>query len=294
MGVAALRARPLRGSRPGYWPRTCSRRASVVSMSASVDDQRRQQAHGRGPGRVDDEPLLEQRAAHDVGRVDVELDTRSSARGRGPRDHVRELASRSRRIVAELAHAREQRPRRSARRARRSAAAHDDRPAGERRAVVAGHEHVGAAAAPVTSAPIGSPPPSALARGQRVGHDARLLVGPQRARCARARSGSRRRSAPRRARSQAARAAAAASSASTWTPVSPWIGSRITAAVCSSTASASACGVGVDRAEAGHERRERRLLGLLRRRATARRRCGRGRRRARPRRRRPARPCARA
>ena len=117
---------------------------------------------------------------------------------------------------------------------------------------------------------------------------------PTACRCARARTGSRRRSAPRRARRRPRARRAARSSASTRTPDSPWTGSSSTAAVRSSTAAAIASAVGSTATKPGHERRERRLLGLLRRRgqravrapveaAVHGRRC-----------RRPASPCARA
>ena len=99
-----------------------------------------------GPGRVDHEPLLEQRAAHDRGRVDVEVEGDHQPAPADLRRRAAARATRSRSELAELAHAREQRlvEQHVERRERRGA---DDRPAGEGRAVVARRERVGVARA---------------------------------------------------------------------------------------------------------------------------------------------------
>ena len=129
----------------------------------------------------------------------------------------------------------------SARRRRRCAAARDERAAGERRAVVARLEDVGEPLAGHERADRQAAAERLRGR-ERVGHDARLLVRPQRAGAPHAASGSRRRRARRRRgrRPRARRAAAPRESACT--PVSPWIGSSSTAAVPSSTAASSAAG----------------------------------------------------
>ncbi len=104
----------------------------------------------------------------------------------------------------------------------------------------------------------------------------------------RPRTAPRRRSARRRPRRRP-RAPPRAPCRPPATPLSPCTGSRISAAVRSSTAARTAAAVASQAAR--HERRERRLLGLLRRRAPARR-YARGTRGAARRRRRPAWPCA--
>ena len=119
----------------------------------------------------------------------------------------------------------------------------------------------------MTSAPIGSPPPSALAVGHRVGHDAGLLVGPQRAGAPHARTGPRRRSAPRRARRRPrARRAARSSRERVARRSRPAPARAAPPRSARRPPRASASAVGATATKPGHERRERRLLGLLRRR----------------------------
>ena len=135
--------------------------------------------HAGRAGRVEDQPLLEQRAPHELGRPSpVELErehqpaaahaatpgsSASSARSRSPSSRTRSQQLR----VVEHVERRERRGR-------------DHRPAGERRAVVAGLRRRRRAAAPVTSAPIGRPPPSALAVVIASGTTRVVLVRPQR------------------------------------------------------------------------------------------------------------------
>ena len=167
----------------------------------------------------------------------------------------------------------------------------DDRAARERRAVVAGREHVlqprsdhertdrQAAAEP-------------LRQRHRVRHDADLLVGPQRAGAAHPALDlvEDERGAGGVAGLADRRAARRSPSGSRPTRPGPARSARRRSCRRRRPGSLRP----PDRAEARHERRERRLLGLLRRRATARRTCGRGTRRGRRRRRRAGAPCARA
>ena len=182
--------------------KTARRRPIASSACASSMTQRRQQADGRRARRVEDQPLLAQRAARRCPRRRAarrRARRRASARGRAPR----------RRRAARPARGAGARPARA--RAPSSVLVVDDveHGAGRPRTAPGPPAKVepwspgaktSARRGPVTSAPIGSPPPSALADRHRVGHDAGVLRRPTACRCAPARTGSRRRSARRRAR----------------------------------------------------------------------------------------------
>ena len=242
-----------------------ARRASASSTSRLADDQRRQQPQRGRPGRVDDEPLLEQRAAHERGRVARRARRRASGRGRAPRARAAGARGPPRSALARArARARAARRRRSRSSAASAAAATTGPPA--KVEPWSPGASTSASRSPVTSAPIGRPPPSALAIVIASGTHARLLVGPERAGAAHAgldlvedqrravlvagrarrRAAARRRARARRSRPGSARAAPRRCAAS--------------------TAARERLGSRRDRAEAGHQRRERRLLGLLRRR----------------------------
>ena len=136
-------------------------RASASSISLGGHDQRRQQPHGRRAGRVEHEPLVEQRAAHEPGRVAavVERDHQPAAA------HVRSAraARRGRRAAARPARARTPAaPDRRARRTRRAPPRATSGPPANVEPWSPGWK-TSASRSPVTSAPIGSPPPSAFA-----------------------------------------------------------------------------------------------------------------------------------
>ena len=114
-----------------------------------------------GAGRVEHEPLLEQRPAHDARARRRRAGRRASGRARAPRRRAAARAGAPRSASPSSRTRAQQRlvvghvERREGRGAR-------DRAAGEGRAVVAGPS-TSASRSPVTSAPIGRPPPSALA-----------------------------------------------------------------------------------------------------------------------------------
>src|SRR4051794_9234499 len=142
-----------------------------------ADHERRQEADRLRAGRVADEALLEQRAADDGGRVarDVEADHEAAL---AHAQHAGRLLEPGGEALAELAHARVERGVLEDVERRVGGRGHH-RAAGERRAVVAGLERPGQALAGEDRADR-QPAAERLGGRQRVGHDTRLLEGPQR------------------------------------------------------------------------------------------------------------------
>ena len=220
-----------------------------------------------GPGGVEHEPLLEQRAHDHVGcaramvRIELAGDHQPAP---ADLDDARQLGQRVAQALAQLAHARQQRSSSMTSSDRERRAAHAP---GRRRTSSRGRRarRRRPGARPVTSAPIGSPPPRALATVIASGTTPESLVGPQRAGAPHAASGPRRRSAPRRARRTPRARRAARPRRARRRRSRPGPARAAPPRSASSTAAAIASRRRLDRDEARHQRRERRLLGLLRR-----------------------------
>ena len=158
---------------PGHAEQLASRARPQSSISASLTISGGSKRIVGGSGRVDHQPLLEQRAARQVRRVDDrdEVDADHQALGRAPRR--RAAARRAQPAAARRA----RRPSAAARGSptdleRRERRAHDERAAGEGRAVVAGLEHVGQPRAGDQRADR-QPAAERLGGRHRVGHDRR-------------------------------------------------------------------------------------------------------------------------
>ncbi len=145
-------------------------------MLLGRDGERGEQANRRGAGGVDDQTLLEQRTAHDLGRGDVDLAGEHQAAS-ADGEHMGQLG--------EAVTAEERLPRARARATSESevtsnaasARSRHDGATGERGAVVAGLEHVGQPRAGDERA---DRQPAAERLGAREGvrDDAGLLVSP--------------------------------------------------------------------------------------------------------------------
>ena len=238
-------------------------RAERVVDLLGGDDQRRQEAQRRRPRGVDDQPLLEQRAL---------APTRARRRRPRPRPSARARARRARRAVRAGPRA-AARPAR-ARRARNASSSitsstalrgrRDDR--ARPRTSSRGRPGANTSAQPLGRSPARrsagrrrGPWPASSRPARR-----RAARTPTASRSAPCRSGPRRTRAPRRPRRRPRGSRPAAPAAIRFTPDSPWTGSISTAAVFASTdAGISAAGTA---RKPGDQRRERRLLGLLRRR----------------------------
>src|SRR4051794_40267970 len=148
-----------------------------------VDDERGQEADRLGAGRVADEAALQEPAADDAGRVagHVEADHEPAL---ADAHHARRLLEAGGDPLAERAHARVE-VRVLEHVERGVGGGGDDRPAGERRAVVAGLEGLAQALAGDQRADRQAAA-ERLGGRHRVGHDAGLLERPQRAAAAEA------------------------------------------------------------------------------------------------------------
>ncbi len=224
-----------------------------------------------GPGRVQDDPLLERLAqpppaphaapregrrppSAPVARTAVSLPVAAQALEPRPQtvaEHAARRASNaSSSITSSVA----------------SAAAATSGPPPKVDAVVAGAQSTSAASPPATQAPIGSPLASAFAAVNTSGRRGSART-PRACRCGPCRTGSRRKRAGRRLGRRPRVPRSSISSAIGQTPDSPWTGSIMTAAVRSAHGRSQRLRVVARHAhEAGHERRERLLLRLLRRR----------------------------
>ena len=197
------------------------------------DDQRRQEAQRRRPRGVDDQALLQQCALGELGRAAVDLGTRPSARARARRAHQEVRAPP--RAAARPARARRPgRPRRRSRRATASAADETTGPPANVDPWSPGAK-TSRNRSPITSAPIGRPPPRPLAS---------VIASGTTPTCSYAHSepvrpmpvwtSSNTSAAP--AASQADRIDASSAGSMMFTPDSPWTGSISTAAVEAPTA----------------------------------------------------------